>query len=1247
MNNRRSYLDSMNAGRRRRSSTSLEQLSQTLDDLENRIRRPFEDRDEPRQRRATQDSFVADRERRAYGRDRRADSIERDIERGRSGQESRAALDALSAELGDLRAELRHQMGTGLRREFSSLKSDIDRALAGTAPGNPAAELGAEFERLTGMIGSLANRGDDRQIDLLRHEMEEVKGILGKLAREDTLQSYDRRWEQLDQRWSEIADLTSQSQSHQARIDPALQHLTSRIEQIGDAINVLPTSVSLRALEDKMKVLASAVDQFAHQQDRIGPEALDAIEQRLDEISRAVAASATPVRPSSIDQEPFERIEARIASLAKLVGDATSTNPVDGLAEQLSTIAMRVDDLARRVDVPDQTIDRLADQIARIAGHLDSAPADRELSATLAGLDTRFADLSRMLEQRHEDALAQGQTLFRDLERRLNDVALTMNSSDFDGAPPAMLIDAMDARFAELADRLDRKPTGSTDDKAVRDLEQRILSLSDRIEQSTQVAAVDPDLIRSLEAQVGALAAQLAAPRPPAGGSDLGPRLDKIESAIAAARSDVVETARVAAEEAVRHFSGSAADRDVVAGLVDDLKSLETLARKSDDRNSKTFEAIHDTLLKIVGRLGTIETSAPARHAMDPSVATVRQGVVNVPSAPSIEPAMDSAPLDVATDTEQPVPPARHVSQATSPRRSAAAAAAEAAADAVRKDMNAADVPEATPGRRSLLSGLARVLPGRKPKAESSAVPEVSTASDERKEPVLAGDPPLDPVLANKPLEPGSGTPDLNAIMKRVRDERGQPVRGQEADAAKSDFIAAARRAAQAAAAEAEMMKRNPVAKVKSGGLGLGGMLKNRRKPVLMGIAAILIALTALQAGRSFLTSGDDIARVESPAPVVAEAPIEVIEPEPSDVADAEPAVPAARMAEASQPPALSARSAMTAAPPAPEAVSTDWLETATTLDPEPGEATVSDPAGSAAAPIEETLPETDQDALAAIPVDAGPIALREAAATGDPKAYFEIGNRYAEGRGVSEDMTEAAGWYEKAADAGLAPAQYRIGNLYEKGVGVERDVAKAKTWYQLAAAQGNASAMHNLAVLFAMGADGTSDNESAARWFLEAAELGVKDSQFNLGILSAKGVGMPQNLEEAYKWFALVAKTGDKDASDKRDEIANALRPEQLEKARAAAELWRARDVEAEANTVDVPDSWNESQDTTAGIDLKQAVQDIQAILNKNGYDAGPADGLMGRRTQSAIAAFQTDNGMAATGEVDEPLVRALLAKR
>ncbi|RVB01178.1 peptidoglycan-binding protein, partial [Mesorhizobium sp. M7A.F.Ca.CA.004.05.1.1] len=55
----------------------------------------------------------------------------------------------------------------------------------------------------------------------------------------------------------------------------------------------------------------------------------------------------------------------------------------------------------------------------------------------------------------------------------------------------------------------------------------------------------------------------------------------------------------------------SSANTTAVSGLAQDLKTLETLTRRSDERNSRTFEAIHDTLLKIVDRLGSLEPGEP------------------------------------------------------------------------------------------------------------------------------------------------------------------------------------------------------------------------------------------------------------------------------------------------------------------------------------------------------------------------------------------------------------------------------------------------------------------------------------------------------------------------------------------------------------------------------------------------------------------------------------------------------------
>jgi localization factor PodJL len=598
------------------------------------------------------------------------------------------------------------------------------------------------------------------------------------------------------------------------------------------------------------------------------------------------------------------------------------------------------------------------------------------------------------------------------------------------------------------------------------------------------------------------------------------------------------------------------------------------------------------------------------------------------------------------------------------PRRSPAEAAAEAAVAALGSDETA----EVGSSRvRSMLGGISRAF-SKKEQEPAKADPSLTDLESDAAK--LELDQPLDPKIANRPLEPGSGAPDLNAIMRRVRDERGQPQRNGDSDAAKSDFIAAARRAAQAAAAEADMMKRHPEHGRPTGNVTIGKLFRSKRKPILMATTAILIALAGLQLGKAFFNSDSEIASNQpEQAPLIERSNPDAVTADTTSPAEETqattslPSVAQSGTSAADDPVAVEADAAplMPMDSVAQTPAADDGAQTAAVAPSQPNGAPVAAPEAPASAA--ETAPQADAASKPAdqasqpaaptattvepVPDDAGPLPLREAAEAGDPKAMFEIGSRYADGRGTKQDMKAAAKWYEKAAELGLAPAQYRIGNFNEKGIGVERDIAKAKTWYQMAAEQGNASAMHNLAVLFAMGADGAADNASAARWFEKAAELGVKDSQFNLGILSAKGVGMPQNLEESYKWFALVAKSGDRDAAAKRDEIANALRPEQLQRARAATELWKAKPVDAETNMVSIPDAWRESDAKTASIDMKKAVRNIQAILNKNGYDAGSADGVMGQKTKVAIAAFQKANGMEATGEVNEALVRKLLEKK
>lgn len=669
-----------------------------------------------------------------------------------------------------------------------------------------------------------------------------------------------------------------------------------------------------------------------------------------------------------------------------------------------------------------------------------------------------------MIERRQGDALEQGNMLFRDLERRLDEVADRLDQKVPDAAfDNAAIMNAIDARFAALADKIGASAPGDAGHDAMRGLEARLESISSRLDSSSvQFAGIDPELIRSLEAQVAGLSNHLTRPGTPLPElENIGPRLDDIEKSIAGSRESILEAARQAAENAVRTLDGSQTHTAAVTGLAQDLKALEALTRRSDERNTKTFEAIHDTLIKIVDRLASLETSDDGEADTRPAP----RRKLSLQDAPSLD--FDEAMSLHVTDPEAAQAP--H----TAPGQRTPAEAAAAAAEAALGSDTIADAEPA--GRRSMLGGLARALTGRKDKATlplaGSAAPSPTMGEEA---PNVDLDEPLDPKLANRPLEPGSGGPDLNAIMRRVRDERAQPVKPAEADAAKSDFIAAARRAAQAAAAEAEVLKRNADLGGPVRALRIGDLLKKRRKTILMASAGIVVALAGLQLGKAFLADGGVEVVDVSTVPLVAQQQIETAAtPEPvqenaapqpvqQDAAPAESAEVRNIDEEASSGPVEAVDDApsavispetpvepaqATVAPPADETVFVDETPAAETAAvPQPVTApvpTAAEPASVGATPA------------FSVPVEAGPVALREAADAGDAKALFEVAARYAEGRGVKTDMKEAAKWYEKSAELGFAPAQYRIGNFYEKGIGVERDVPKAKTWYQLAAAQG------------------------------------------------------------------------------------------------------------------------------------------------------------------------------------------------
>lgn len=122
----------------------------------------------------------------------------------------------------------------------------------------------------------------------------------------------------------------------------------------------------------------------------------------------------------------------------------------------------------------------------------------------------------------------------------------------------------------------------------------------------------------------------------------------------------------------------------------------------------------------------------------------------------------------------------------------------------------------------------------------------------------------------------------------------------------------------------------------------------------------------------------------------------------------------------------------------------------------------------------------------------------------------------YNEGKGIPQDYTEAAKWYQLAAQQGVAPAQFNLGNMYRKGQGVPKDYAEAVKWYRLAAQQGEAKAQYILGYMYENGKGVPKDNVRAHLWFNLASVSGVAEAIKTRDIVASKMT--PQQIAEAQK---------------------------------------------------------------------------------------------------------------------------------
>ncbi len=152
---------------------------------------------------------------------------------------------------------------------------------------------------------------------------------------------------------------------------------------------------------------------------------------------------------------------------------------------------------------------------------------------------------------------------------------------------------------------------------------------------------------------------------------------------------------------------------------------------------------------------------------------------------------------------------------------------------------------------------------------------------------------------------------------------------------------------------------------------------------------------------------------------------------------------------------------------------------------------------------------------------------LQSAANNGNPKAMARLGLYYDTGRGIPQNIDEAARWYRKAASMGDIDGEIQLGYDYATGRSVGRNSVEAYKWFRLAAEGGNASAQAIIGQAYQKGIGVQKNENEALGWYKRSADQGCALGQYGVGLCFLKGIGTETNLNEGINWIRQSAEGG------------------------------------------------------------------------------------------------------------------------
>lgn len=128
-----------------------------------------------------------------------------------------------------------------------------------------------------------------------------------------------------------------------------------------------------------------------------------------------------------------------------------------------------------------------------------------------------------------------------------------------------------------------------------------------------------------------------------------------------------------------------------------------------------------------------------------------------------------------------------------------------------------------------------------------------------------------------------------------------------------------------------------------------------------------------------------------------------------------------------------------------------------------------------------------------------------------DAESQFNLGVKFASGKGASQDFVHAAECYRKAAGQNHALAQFNLGVMYAAGQGVTMDAAESAMWFGRSARLGDAGAQLKMgdslhfASLTQLPPVAAESRIEAFKWYRLAAAQDFPGSETSCGALSMK----------------------------------------------------------------------------------------------------------------------------------------------